>query len=577
MAITHLITICAFVTLSTCATTYAGNDVTPGDLIVEPSTLHCLGFEWPISGDDNRNAVVNVEYRAAGSKKWRPAQSLLRIGGEKVAGVAGWQPYITPHMFAGSVFNLKPGKRYNVRLTMSDPDGGGKQEIVTVSTKPQPKWDGGGRIIAAKPDDDLTTAFRSTKPGDHLVLQGGTYRGPFDFSNHGGQPGKPIVIRAADGPKPIIEGTQTDWVVNIVGSNHLWFEGITFRDPNNGDGGHTKEGVVLLAGNTGHGYTPGATNLVVRYCTFEDFGVGVMAVDSNCKNYVITDNRFLGRQHWLAPKEMKNGDYTKHSYVAVWVAGSGHDVAYNHVRGFRDGINVASNVGKRGDKSKGPRAIDFYNNIITDVGDDFVEADYGVHNIRIMNNLCLNTQTCGISAQPVYGGPAYFIGNILYNGPRNVALKFNVHPSGLVVYHNTFAIAWTNLVPWSNGHFRNNLFMEPVKVATLTDYSSFDYNGFAAPAALGDGERKNFADLTRTRNNQPIKNSYGVFEKLTSAMDREHTYQPDELNFTLRPNGAPVDAGTLLPNINDDYVGNAPDLGAMEYGGPSKHFGPRPR
>ena len=40
------------------------------------------------------------------------------------------------------------------------------------------------------------------------------------------------------------------------------------------------------------------------------------------------------------------------------------------------------------------------------------------------------------------------------------------------------------------------------------------------------------------------------------------------------PNPA-IDAGTLLPTINDDFTGEAPDLGAYEYGRPIPHYGPR--
>jgi len=36
-----------------------------------------------------------------------------------------------------------------------------------------------------------------------------------------------------------------------------------------------------------------------------------------------------------------------------------------------------------------------------------------------------------------------------------------------------------------------------------------------------------------------------------------------------------VDAGTRLPNINDDHLGAAPDLGAYELGAPVPHYGPR--
>jgi hypothetical protein len=36
-----------------------------------------------------------------------------------------------------------------------------------------------------------------------------------------------------------------------------------------------------------------------------------------------------------------------------------------------------------------------------------------------------------------------------------------------------------------------------------------------------------------------------------------------------------IDAGAVLPNINEDFVGSAPDLGAYEFGKPLSHYGPR--
>src|SRR4051812_26311591 len=50
----------------------------------EPPTLISLGFEWPLLGDDNRNAVVEVAYRKSGAGGWKPALPLLRIGAEEV-------------------------------------------------------------------------------------------------------------------------------------------------------------------------------------------------------------------------------------------------------------------------------------------------------------------------------------------------------------------------------------------------------------------------------------------------------------------------------------------------------------
>lgn len=45
--------------------------------------------------------------------------------------------------------------------------------------------------------------------------------------------------------------------------------------------------------------------------------------------------------------------------------------------------------------------------------------------------------------------------------------------------------------------------------------------------------------------------------------------------LTLKSGSAAVDAGDVLPNINDDFTGKAPDLGAHELGKPPPHYGPR--
>jgi hypothetical protein len=57
-----------------------GNGVTPGQFVIEPATLICLGFEWDITGEDNRNATVEVSYRAAGQTAWIVGMPLLRLG-----------------------------------------------------------------------------------------------------------------------------------------------------------------------------------------------------------------------------------------------------------------------------------------------------------------------------------------------------------------------------------------------------------------------------------------------------------------------------------------------------------------
>ena len=46
-------------------------------------------------------------------------------------------------------------------------------------------------------------------------------------------------------------------------------------------------------------------------------------------------------------------------------------------------------------------------------------------------------------------------------------------------------------------------------------------------------------------------------------------------NLTLKPGCNAVDAGVVLPNINDGFAGAAPDLGAYELGLSPILYGPR--
>ena len=47
---------------------------------------------------------------------------LLRLQGERISG-NDRMDVISPNMFAGSIVDLEPNTAYEVRLTLSDPDG----------------------------------------------------------------------------------------------------------------------------------------------------------------------------------------------------------------------------------------------------------------------------------------------------------------------------------------------------------------------------------------------------------------------------------------------------------------------
>src|SRR5262249_26473038 len=119
------------------------------------------------------------------------------------------------------------------------------------------------------------------------------------------------------------------------------------------------------------------------------------------------------------------------------------------------------------------------------------ETDGGVHNVRVMNNRGVNAAMGGYSSQPVFGGPAYFIGNLLYHVPTGVAFKFSAKPAGLLGYHNTNIGGPGGRGASSHKHYRNNLFLGRdtpdrgiMTWANATDAFSSDYNGFRPNAGV---------------------------------------------------------------------------------------------
>lgn len=258
------------------------------------------------------------------------------------------------------------------------------------------------------------------------------------------------------------------------------------------------------------------------------------------------------------------------------------------------------------DPETAPVSIDIYNNDISNMHDNCIEADGAMRNVRVFRNRCFNAALGGLSAQPVFGGPVYFFDNVVYNNPWGT-LKIHADPSGVLVYNNTLIGEVSQLSPASNIRFRNNLILgqgardEVFAVSTRTAYSSSDYNGFrpnpepgadfswdAPPAGeetlygepVPDSVYDTFADYVAAtgQDRHSVLLDYDSFVRAAppDLSDPTRLYVPGDVDLTLRPDSPAVDAGTVLPGITDGYAGAAPDLGAYELGRPLPHYGPRP-
>ena len=60
----------------------------------------------------------------------------------------------------------------------------------------------------------------------------------------------------------------------------------------------------------------------------------------------------------------------------------------------------------------------------------------------------------------------------------------------------------------------------------------------------------------------------------TSERSKQST-EPKISDFHLKPGSAAIDRGIVLPNITDGFTGQEPDLGGLELGQATPHYGSR--
>jgi len=605
-----------------------------GEVRIEPSTLHAIGVEWPIQGDYNRNGRVTMQFREAGTTAWQDALPLHRMMHEWSTPVLRNDDVICPNMYAGSALNLKPATEYEIRLALTDPDGGDAERIVKAATKRMPEEPADGRELHVYPQEwtgpkakpffaTLVEAHTAARPGDKVILHEGTHRAPPDTAAEGrrvavhrltrsGEPGRPIIIRGAG--KAVIEGTDSaNYLVYLDGVSHTWIEGLSFGD--------AKYSVI---------YGGQCRGVVIRGCVIETRRHGIRLTNAEgsgeetggAMDCTVSDNTLVGplsevwrtRGEWLGHR---GGYSAAFKTVGIQLSGAGgNDVCHNLVDGFFDGINVShpefSPSGKRPSGS-----TDIYNNYLRHSMDDGSQLDATRHNARFHHNV-IDGGMMAVSTQGIYGGPAYIYRNICYR-ITFAPVKTEQNPTGLYVFNNTFICerAAQRLMPyWQNSTFANNLFLGDESSAAKTrprearwgplftgtmgarSNSLMDHNGYNA---LETGKRLGWQEMPggsiwwrdvdrRWFDSTQAFTAYTGYEQhaVWGLSFRDFATPPawspdvssrgfDRLDFRLRPDSAAVDAGMSIPQITDGFRGKAPDLGAIECGELFPQVGPRPR
>jgi hypothetical protein len=545
VAATVLVVLCSGVRPSFLTAQTGG--ATPG-AIRTYSTISSIGIEWDIAGDADHDAAAAVEFRVAGTSPWRSALPLVRVD------------YNSSNMLAGSILFLSPNAAYEIRLTLADPDGGATTQTVPVATRPVPVMpvsgrtfhvvpgSGGGNGSSANPFRGIIAAEAVAQPGDTFLVHAGSYGGRITFTRPGTSTGYVVWKSAGDG-EAMFAGID-------VSASYVWLEGLTLRD----------QPFALMSKDA-------PTGVVISRCSFFNNHYSIY-LQRGGSNWYIADNTIVGD----TPYSTESLDGEGIELNGYSVDSFGHVVAHNSISKVADGI------------SNGTYNIDVFGNDIFDTSDDGFEGDPGGTNIRVWGNRIHNAAHNGISYQPQNNSPWYILRNQLV-GFMEAPFKFRTTDRS-VIAHNTI-VMWSKMFCCSDAHLLRSIVKNNLWVAvsggqiwdfgsTVKDWRSdlnndgfdwgsstapFRYGGIVYPTLAGLAAASGLETNGRQINRTTCFTSFNVPGPAPVPIPAQH--------MKLTASCAAVDAGVILPNINDGFVGTAPDLGAYELGQPLPTYGPR--
>lgn len=509
------------------------------------ATRNSIGIEWDISADSNHNAQCQVQYRKRGNSIWQEGMPLFRVD------------FNGADMLAGSILFLEPSTTYDVQLLLTDTDGGNESKAFSLQTLSLPVLPQNGRTLYVTPGSGggngskndpfkgLETAQNHVLPGDIVLIGAGYYDGEIEFTVSG-EPDNYIVWKAMGNGAAVLQTIR-------VNGDHLWLEGLQIKGDSYGVRTYNNPVDVVVRNNRFTG---------CHYCIYLNHGGNA---------WYITDNTIVGDVSPASGDFSGEGVELNHS--------SNHTVRNNSISRVADGVSYPGSN------------CDIFANEIFDVSDDGIEPDYGYANNRVYHNRISNAFHNGISFQPMNGAPWYILRNQVA-APVESALKFRNGVDRALIAHNTF-IGWRGAQKSGSSFLvavqsNNNLWI------SMTDYyawengsggeadwrTNLDYDGFDWGDniyAVKWGER--YQSLGEFYQATGLEEHAIRIDKATcfTAIDipRSPPASMKEQYLTLRSECNAVDKGVVLPNINDNYAGTGPDLGAYEVGAALPHYGPR--
>jgi hypothetical protein len=489
------------------------------------ATFESLGLYWRPESSPGA-AGCQVRYRAGGESAWKPAMAL-------------WYDARNGEC-RGSLVHLRPGTSYEVQLGL--PGQSFSRAIVAKTWSEQ--------LPIAR------TVHVSSRSTTLNITEGGTASGYVLYTP---APGTQATIDVANGADHNVR----------ISAPYVIVRGFTLR-------GARTDAVRMY---------PGAHDVVVENNDISNWGrsrggslgvdydSGVRAVCSSSwrtQRIVVQNNRIhdprYGSNSW------SSGHPEGPQAISFQECGGNHVFRYNAIysstgKYFNDAIGGGNNFSSIGF----PNAdTDVYGNRISQAYDDGIEAEGANRNVRVWGNYIDDTYIA-IASTATHAGPFYVFRNVYnrggtfgksgerdgYGGGRryflhNTLLQNGAGPSA--------GIKGNTGQPMTNSISRNNVWhmrsAGNMAIGVIGgSLNDFDYD-------LSNGNMTPYAGAERSGQAGTPVYAEGSGNGMSGM-------------YQLSPASRGYDDGVRLPNFNDDFTGNAPDMGAHEAGKPGMRFGVR--
>jgi hypothetical protein len=426
-------------------------------------------------------------------------------------------------------------------------------------------WAGGVEVILMHAGYYKGKKFDKRDWRGHLALDASGWPG-FPLSQ-AHDPERPLVIKpAGDGPV-VIDGEGMPELFNMAGSENIIIEGLTLQNA----------GIIFQFSSRGQERP--SRNITIRNCVIRNMAHVAYGDHPGNRNITIIDCEIIGRQERVLGAW---GDTPTRQ--AITLSGKGHVFAYNRVRDVFDYVNAGQPT----------RCLDVYNNDIQRASDNSICFNGDARNCRALRNRIYNGGSMQMDNRND-SGPTYWIRNVVYNAKSNMAWKTG-NLGGIVALHNTTSLYPLHFNVYNYGRVQNNLFLgapgkggKPSKAlrAVSEQETMLNHNGYLLKNAEFFFDKERMADFSAFQKASGMERDgiavdFSIFKNAISPhgleKDWPHNVQlldPADFDLSLAAGANAVDAGMVIPNVNEDFTGKAPDLGAYEKGKALPHYGPR--